>query len=513
MNVVSGRICRIVFAAWAMCAVCAASELPVSGDAHVNSAFPAVNYGAVPYIQVGGTARGYLQFDLSSLPSGLLNTAISKVNLVFWVGRVGVTGSIQVSEAAGAWSESSITYATQPATGSVVGTVAIPAAGQFVSVDVTSSFTKWLNNPAVNFGLVLDGSPSSSSAFLDSKESVTTSHAATLEIEIGGPVGATGATGAIGPTGLTGPAGPTGPIGLTGAIGPAGTTGAIGPIGVTGATGPAGPTGATGPTGQTVATGPAGPQGPAGPTGQTGAVGPIGPIGLTGSTGPAGPTGQTGATGPAGPTGQTGATGPIGLTGSVGPAGPTGQTGATGTTGATGPVGPQGPAGSTGATGAQGPAGPTGATGAQGATGADGPVSLALGTCVGGLCILNMTVNGSPSQAHVAPSAQFTVAFDYSSRGTGPSYCPGCIEQWYLGVTTDAVTGSASGTNEVCFISTVFNSQLQTGHISTTMTAPAAAGIYYIGLAGSSQLFSCPSSTGPIGTPPANQYVAAISVY
>ena len=549
-----------------------AAELPVAGDSQVAAGFPNLNYGSLPYIQVGGGARGYLQFDLSSLPPGLLNSPISKVNLVLWVGQVGTPGSIQVSEAGAAWAEGSITYANQPSTGSVVGTVAIPAAAQFVYVDVTATFSRWLGSPSSNFGFVLDGSPSSATAFLDSKESVTTSHGATLEIEIGGPIGLTGATGATGSVGATGPIGLTGATGAQGIQGVTGATGAQGIQGVTGATGAQGIQGVTGATGAqgiqgvtgatgaqgiqgvtgatgvqgiqgvtgatgaqgiqgvTGATGAQGIQGVTGATGAqgiqgvTGVAGPTGAQGVQGVTGVAGPTGAQGtpgATGAAGPTGAqgipgaTGAAGPTGPSGAQGVTGPSGSTGLSGPSGPTGPAGPTGSAGLPGVTGATGAAGSPGATGPAGPTGAQGTAGFSQAACFGGGCVVNVNVNNSSTNhVHVSPGASFTVAFDFSAIGTG-TYCPGCITQYFIGLSPNAVTAAASGVNANCFVSAIYTNTLATAAMSVSLTAPSTAGIYYIALDGPTLNFSCP--TAPYGLPSATltsaQYIGAISVY
>ena len=65
-----------------------ADSLPVAADAHVNTAFPSVNFGNIPFLQIGGTARAYVKFDLSSLPATTADD-VAKVNLVLWVGRIG----------------------------------------------------------------------------------------------------------------------------------------------------------------------------------------------------------------------------------------------------------------------------------------------------------------------------------------------------------------------------------------------------------------------------------------
>ncbi|MGD0548684.1 MAG: hypothetical protein ABR991_12775, partial [Terracidiphilus sp.] len=47
-----------------------ATEGVVVGDAYVNSAHPAVNYGNLSNLYVNSTGTALLQFDLSALPAG-----------------------------------------------------------------------------------------------------------------------------------------------------------------------------------------------------------------------------------------------------------------------------------------------------------------------------------------------------------------------------------------------------------------------------------------------------------
>ena len=329
-------------------------------DAHVSTAFPSQNFGSAQYLQVGqtsgaGTTKAFIQFDLSALPPGTSVTSISRVNLLLFVNRVGVTGSVKVSQATGAWSESAITSANAPATGAQIATLAAPA-GQFLTIDVTTVFQAWLTTPASNFGFVVEG-VGAAAIFIDSKESVTSSHQPLLQIV------------------QAGPAGPTGLAGNTGAQGTTGATGAIGNTGVTGPTGAQGTTGVTGPTGAQGNTGITGVQGNTGATGATGSNGTNGSTGATGATGINGTNGSTGATGATGSNGAAGSTGASGATGSNGAAGSTGATGATGsngTNGSTGATGATGTNGTNGSTGSNGAAGPTGPTGPAGATGAAG---------------------------------------------------------------------------------------------------------------------------------------------
>jgi hypothetical protein len=239
-------------------------------DAHVNSALPAVNSGAISNLNVGGGYTTLLQFDLSLLPAGTTPAKVSRAVLRLYANRVTTPGLIAYAPVTGAWGEYSVTYSSLPAAGSAAGLFSVSQAGAFLAVDVTSLVQGWIGSPATNNGIALTAG--TAMATFDSKENDQTAHAATLDIELvdAGPAGATGATGPAGATGATGPQGLTGPMGLqglAGATGLAGPQGPMGPLGLTGATGPTGATGATG------ATGPAGPAGAPGATGATGAAG------------------------------------------------------------------------------------------------------------------------------------------------------------------------------------------------------------------------------------------------
>ena len=182
--------------------------LPATGDVHYDSGFPSVNFGNSSYLSVSGNSKAYIQFDLSSLPPGTNAAGITKVNLVLWVGRISSAGNLQISEAGAAWNESTLTFGNTPATGALVGLVATPLVPDFITVDVTSSVVKWLGNPALNFGFAIEGSPGSTTVYLDSKESVTTSHQAMLSFQQAGPV-ARPARRSCSSTPISAPAGPT----------------------------------------------------------------------------------------------------------------------------------------------------------------------------------------------------------------------------------------------------------------------------------------------------------------
>src|ERR1035438_7291096 len=100
-----------------------AYELPVAADTHVASPFPDLNFGTSPFLSVGGGTRAYLRFDTSSLPPGVVSSPGARVNLVLWVGQAGGSGTLQVSNVAGAWTEAGLTWNNQPTQGSAVGSV------------------------------------------------------------------------------------------------------------------------------------------------------------------------------------------------------------------------------------------------------------------------------------------------------------------------------------------------------------------------------------------------------
>jgi len=364
------------------------AEAILVADAHVNSAMPAVNSGAISNLNVGGGYTALLQFDLSMLPAGTTSAKVSRAVLKLYANRVTTPGTVTLAPVTSAWGEYSVTFATLPSTGAAAGSLSVNQAA-FVAVDVTTLVQGWISSPATNNGIEL--SAATANVQFDSKENDLTAHPATLEIELvdAGPVGATGAAGA---TGAQGPMGPPGATGLQGPIGPAGVTGPAGLEGLNGATGAQGPQGFIGPQGPK---GDIGPQGPAGPAGTGGggltyqgnynstanyalgdvvvwqgtsytslvasnhgntpsvsplqwgvlaAQGPAGASGATGVPGPMGPQGLPGTQGPNGPPG------PQGLQGIAGQAGAQGIPGATGATGLSGPVGPQGVPGPVGIT-------------------------------------------------------------------------------------------------------------------------------------------------------------------
>lgn len=360
-------------------------EAPLVADAHVNSARPSANSGAISNLNAGGGYTALVQFDLSAMPAGATASQVARALLRLYCNRVDTPGLVSIQPVGSAWGEYSVTYNTLPSLNAAIQVVSVTGAGTFVWIDVTAQVQSWITTPAGNNGLAI--SAGSASVQFDSKENDLTGHAPVLDISLvsQGPKGDTGATGAAGLQGLAGPTGPAGAAGPQGAQGLQGTPGVQGVQGVkgdTGLTGSAGPAGSTGPSGAQGPTGPAGSPGlvyqesysstanytlgdvvlwqgasyaslagsnhgntPSSSPAYWGVLTSQGPAGIQG---PQGLKGDIGAQGPIGATGPPGEQGSQGLQGVAGQAGAQGIPGTQGAQGLQGPMGPQGPAGPTG---------------------------------------------------------------------------------------------------------------------------------------------------------------------
>ena len=367
-----GLVSRILLlcAGLAVASQAFAAEATLVADAHVNSALPGVNSGAISNLNVGGGYTALLQFDLAMLPAGVTAAQVTRAMLRLYCNRVNTAGMVSLQPVSGTWGEYSVTYATMPSLGAAVQTVAVSQAGAFVTLDVTSLVQGWISAPATNNGVALTAG--SAVVQFDSKENDLTGHAAALDVTLAspGPVGLQGPVGLTGPPGARGPQGSQGSAGIAGPQGPAGPAGFTGPQGLYGPQGPQGLPGTAGPIGAQGSPGMVyrGPyasttnyalgdvvlwQGTsytsllAGNHGNTPSDSPVqwgvlSPQGDAGVAGPQGVQGMAGMQGPPGSMGPPGERGDQGLQGIPGQAGAQGLTGAMGPQGQSGPMGPQG---------------------------------------------------------------------------------------------------------------------------------------------------------------------------
>jgi hypothetical protein len=438
------RLLPVFLAAMFFCPAAHATNVALTSDAHVSMTRSTTNFGTLSNLYVGNGNTALLQFDLSTLPTGLTSTQISHATLTVFVNRVNTGGTVNLSPVTSAWSESAVTYATIPAIGAPVNGFPAAIAGQYVTLDVTTLVQGWVTTPATNFGFALTST--AANVLLDSKENDETGHAASLDITIT----SMGATGAQGTQGEQGTAGTPGMPGATGAAGAQGIQGSAGPTGATGAAGTIGAvtnwsSSVTYQAGQVVFCAACSTSGssyvalatntnqdPPTQTGvwqliaSAGATGPQGIQGVQGNPGIQGPMGNTGAAGPAGSAGAQGATGTLSAVTNWSSATPytVGQvvfcttcstngssfialSSNTAMDPSTHPIIWQliAQAGATGSTGPMGTNGAPGATGSTGPTGSMGPIG-ATGSITNGFVWSSLVPNeGAPGPFFVAPLA------------------------------------------------------------------------------------------------------------
>ncbi len=199
---------------------------PPSADTFVSSSTPKTNYGPSIILIVQQGTTTYLQFNLSTLPTG---AHVSKAMLRLYVDGVLKPGSFDVYQLNNAWSENTLTYNTPPpalgtsATGGSPISVASSSMNQFLLVDITSTVQAWVGGTLANNGVALAVAGDNKGIFsFDSKESLLTGNGPELEIVLDGPAG---------PQGQQGPQGLQGPQGIPGAQGLPGDPGVQGPPG------------------------------------------------------------------------------------------------------------------------------------------------------------------------------------------------------------------------------------------------------------------------------------------
>src|SRR6202041_1017333 len=166
-------------------------QLTPSGDSYTNTASPTTNYGAKTLLDVESASQTtYIQFDLSSIPSGYTGANITKATLKLYVNSVTKAGSFNVDYVNGTWSENTITANLAPALGTTIAAgvpLTVADKNQYVLIDITSAVQAWLSG-TVNDGIALVGNSPVNATF-DSKESTSTSHAAELDIVFAGGAG------------------------------------------------------------------------------------------------------------------------------------------------------------------------------------------------------------------------------------------------------------------------------------------------------------------------------------
>lgn len=163
-----------------------ATDLPLVGDAHVNSARPSTNYAASSNLYVGNGSTSYLQFDTTTLPAGTTSAQVTKATLIVFVNRINTSSAVSVSQLTSTWSEATVTYTSRPTAGAALSTFTPATAGVYVAIDVTSAVQGWVAGTSPNDGLSL--SSAGGDLLFDSKENDETAHPARLDVTVATPV-------------------------------------------------------------------------------------------------------------------------------------------------------------------------------------------------------------------------------------------------------------------------------------------------------------------------------------
>jgi Chaperone of endosialidase len=181
------------------------AQLTPSNDAYTNTGSPAVNFGAKPLLDIQSASQNtYIQFDLSSIPSGYTGSNIAKATLKLFVNTVTDTGNFNVNLVNGTWSEDTITSNFAPVLGNTIA-VSIPLSSSnvhdYILIDITQALQAWLDGQP-NDGIALVANSPLNATF-DSKESTTQSHPPELDVVFAGDGTITGISTASG-SGLIG---------------------------------------------------------------------------------------------------------------------------------------------------------------------------------------------------------------------------------------------------------------------------------------------------------------------
>jgi len=157
-----------------------ATDAPIAADTYISAGSPAANFGTAVNLSIAPGNSGLVLFDLSSFPSG---TTVPVAYLRIFANTVTTGGTLTFSQVTSPWAEGSVTFATAPTTASPFTSIPVSTGKSFLLVDVTALVNGWLANPATNFGIQISGS-GSTTVLVDSKENLTTSHPAAVEVTV-----------------------------------------------------------------------------------------------------------------------------------------------------------------------------------------------------------------------------------------------------------------------------------------------------------------------------------------
>ncbi len=160
-------------------------QITPSADASTSSLTPSHNYGSNGDLYVRSTTQvTYIQFDLSTIPSGYTGSNIAKASLKLYIDSVAAGGTFNVDYVTSPWSEKTITFDNSPTLGAFIAAsenIAAANVKDYVVIDITPAVQAWLNGSESNNGIALVGNGTFNAGF-ESKENTVTSHPPELDI-------------------------------------------------------------------------------------------------------------------------------------------------------------------------------------------------------------------------------------------------------------------------------------------------------------------------------------------
>ena len=156
-------------------------------DSYVYSSYPSTNYGNSVYIYAGKasssqTYRGLLEFDLASIPA---DAVVDQATLTLYCRKLSTSSAtLYLYRVTKGWGESSVTWNSQPATGSQIeGTLNLATSRyQAKEVELTALVQAWVEGSQVNQGVMLKENGSTTYGQCYSSDYGTASQRPKLEV-------------------------------------------------------------------------------------------------------------------------------------------------------------------------------------------------------------------------------------------------------------------------------------------------------------------------------------------
>ena len=173
-RILAGGMVVVLLGGMLLARSAAAVTATLVADAWTSPSAPTSNQGKSTNIEVVrpvGLKQAYIQFDLSSLPSGTTGADVKKATLTLFANTVSTPGSLDVVRVTSAWTESGITAGSAPTLGTTEqSAVPVTTKNAFTSIDVTAVVKAWVDGSLTNNGLALVPNGAGLKAYFDSKE-------------------------------------------------------------------------------------------------------------------------------------------------------------------------------------------------------------------------------------------------------------------------------------------------------------------------------------------------------